>query len=122
MTVLDHLRAHLLASLGVPPTPIRRLPDLDTLRTTEWCPEFEQLCRNRLVMGAFRYGQFNDPDKWKYDHIRGAEKKLAAYRDTGNLEHLVDVANYALLEFARPSHPQAYFRAEDDHAHCPELH
>jgi len=28
-------------------------------------------------------------------------------------------ANYCLLEFARPQHPEAHWRAEDDHAHCP---
>lgn len=119
MTVFEYLREHLLGNLGLPAQPIRRLPDLDTLRETEWSPEFEQLCRNRLILGAFRYGRFEDPEKWKSDLIAGAKKKIAAYEDSGNLEHLVDLANYARLEFIRPSRPRAHFRAEDDHKHCP---
>jgi hypothetical protein len=74
---------------------------------------------NRLLMGSFRYGLMSDPDKWTSDLIAGARKKLASYEDTGNREHLVDLANYARLEFMHPSHPHAHFRAEDDHEHCP---
>lgn len=71
-------------------------------------------------MGSFRCGLASDPEKWTYDLIAGARKKLAAYEENGNLEHLVDLANYARLEFIHPSHPKAHFRAEDDHEHCPE--
>lgn len=117
-TVTEYLRKHLLETLGVHD---KRdcLPGLDELRQTEWSTEFEEKMRHRLLMGAFRYGLFSSPDKWKYDRVAGAKKKLALYESTGNTEHLVDVANYALLEFVRPSHAEAHFRAEDDYHHCP---
>lgn len=95
-------------------------PSLASLRTTECDPEFLRMMDNRLLMGSFRYGLMADPDKWTYDLVAGARKKLAAYEETGNLEHLVDVANYARLEFLHPSHPAVHFRAEDDHSHCPD--
>ncbi len=95
-------------------------PPLEELRKTEWNPRFIELMQNRLIMGSFRYYLFRDPRKWTSDLPAGLRKKLAAYEETGNTENLVDIANYALLEFSRPSHPNAHFHADDDHAHCPE--
>jgi len=89
------------------------------MQQTEWSVAFERHMRNRLIMGGIRYGLFCDPDKWRSDFLAGMAKKMKSYRQTGNTEHLVDVANYALLEFVRPQHPGAHWRAEDDHDHCP---
>ena len=116
--VTDHIREHLLASLGYAEPP-RRMPDLDELRATEWCDAFDVARRYRMLIGAFRYGLLSDPAKWRYDFLGGLRKKLDHYRRTGNTESLVDASNYLMLEFMRPSHPAAHFRAEDDHCHCP---
>ena len=118
-TVTEHIRGHLLASLGYA-EPARRLPDLASLLQTEWCEAFERARRHRMVMGAFRYGLLTDPDKWRYDMLAGLRKKLEHYEQSGNTKSLVDAANYLMLEFMHPAHPRAHFRGEDDHAHCPE--
>ena len=118
MTTTEHIRGHLLASLGYATAP-RKLPPLDELRQTEWSTAFEQHMRNRLLMGAFRYRMFCEPENWRYDFVLGIAKKVRLYQESGNTEHLVDVANYALLEFVQPKHPDAHWRAEDDHSHCP---
>ena len=34
----------------------KRVAPLESLRSSEWSREFEELMRNRLLMGAFRYG------------------------------------------------------------------
>ena len=66
--VRDFIRQHLLESLGLPAHDVsRRLPDLPELRETEWCQEFEQLRRNRMVLAAIRYGRMCEPEKWKSD-------------------------------------------------------
>ncbi len=44
-----------------------------------------------------------------------------SHKKTGNTECLIDLANYARLEFRHPSHPQAHFRACNDSEHCPEV-
>lgn len=87
------------------------------LKQSEWSSEFEQLMRARLLMGRFRYGAMNNPAKGSYDCIASAQRRLAAYLETGNLEHLVDVANLMLVEFVHPSHPNAHFAAADDGPH-----
>lgn len=113
--VHEAIHEHLLlrAGLASPPPPRYRLQDLEA---SEWSPEFERLMRNRLIMGALRYGPLNAPGKPAYDRINGAIKRLIQYLRTGNTEALVDVANMALLEFEEGRHPHRHFGPlEGDH-------
>lgn len=98
----------------------KRMPPLSILLQTEWSREFEQRMRDRLVMGALRYGQMGDPDKPTYDRISSVIRRLQAYRATGNLEHLVDAACLLLLEFVEGVHPLRHWGASDDGEHTRE--
>ncbi len=120
-TQTQHIREHLLACLGYT-APAVRMPSLSQLTATEWSPRFEQLMRNRLLMGAFRYGQFADGAETKapYDLVGAVRRKIGSYAETGNTEYLVDAANYLLLEFEFGQHPSRHFHARDDHDHCPK--
>ena len=115
-TVREHLRDRVLRRAGLAPAP--RLPDLPVLRRTEWSPRFERLMRNRLIVGAFRYGRMGTPAKGSYALVDSARRRLDAYEATGNLEHLVDVANLALVEFVEGRHPCRHWDAADDGEHC----
>ena len=77
----------------------QRLPDLEVLMRTERSPEFERLRMNRKICGAVRYGLLGARDKPKWDRISDAIRRLEAYRQDSNAEHLVDVANLCELEF-----------------------
>jgi len=90
---------------------------LETLYNTEWSEEFEQLMRNRLLMGAFRYGKFNEPGKPQYDRIGSTISRLQKYKQTGNKEYLVDSANLCLMEFVECNHPKEHFSSIDDGEH-----
>jgi len=92
-------------------------PPLELLRASQWNRDFEQLMRNRLVMGAFRYGTFAEQTAVRHDNARSMRTHLDAYTDTGNAEHLVDIANLALVEFTLPSHSHFHFRSIDDGQH-----
>ena len=74
--------------------------------------------RNRLIMGSFRYGILKEKGDHGYDMIGSLLDRVAAYKKSGNLEYLADIANLALLEFEYPSHPKAHFDAIDDSEHC----
>ena len=76
--------------------------------------DFFQLMINRLIMGGLRYGVHCTKGKKKYDRVASIKKRLEAYNKTGNMEHLVDIANEALCEYTDPSHPKAHFQASDD--------
>jgi hypothetical protein len=106
-TITEHLREHLYLSLGY--VEKKRLPDLGTLQKTEWCPEFEKYRLNRLIMGAFRYGLLGAKNKTQWDRIEGIQYRLELYKQTGNMEYLLDIANLAMLEWVEGEHPNKHF-------------
>jgi len=114
-TVTDHIRGSILSSLGMgDKTP---MPDLDELMKTEWSEEFEILMRNRLVMGAFRYGEFNKKNRPTRATIENIKKRADLFLEERNTEYLVDIANLAMKIFEVDDHPDKHFKAEDDKNH-----
>lgn len=91
--------------------------NFDDLQKTEWNYDFEKLMRNRLIMGAMRYGKIGEKNKPKYDRASSMIKRLNKYSETGNKEFLVDVANLCLLEFVECNHPNQYLHSIDDGEH-----
>ena len=90
---------------------------LDNLIKSEWSPEFEKLMRNRLIMGYFRYGPFHRQNRTTEQMLAGIEKRVELYRQTGNDELLVDIANLAMKEFSTGNHPKKHFHSIDDGEH-----
>lgn len=90
---------------------------LESLERSEWCSKFEQLQRNRLIMGALRYGRLGAPGKPQFDRIGAIVSRAKLYQSTGNQELLVDIANLALVEFVEGNHPNKHFSAGDDGDH-----
>lgn len=97
--------------------PKPKMINIEELRESEWCEEFEQLMRNRLIMGAIRYGKLNEQDKPTYERAKTMAKKVALYVETKNKEVLVDLANYAMIEYIEPTEEGTYFAATDDMNH-----
>jgi hypothetical protein len=85
---------------------------IDELYSTRWSNNFEKYMRNRLVMGALRYGEIDK--KRKYNYIEYLEKKVKMYKNTGNKELLVDIANQAMLEFMNCQHENGHFSPLDN--------
>ena len=84
-----------------------------------WFPGFIQLMHNRMIQGAFRYGDFRDPNQLNYDRLAAMFRHIHAYEQTGNTEHLVDAANLLAIEFEVGAHPLKHFAAVDDD---PDMH
>lgn len=118
-TVTQHIRNHLLESLGMGKA--KPLPSLESLKKTEWSPHFEKYMRNRLIMGAIRYGVLKSKGKPQYDRVSSIRQHLDLYMETGNAEHLVDIANLSLCEFEEPNHPKFHWDAQDDSEHTKEI-
>jgi hypothetical protein len=114
-TIHDILRRRLLDAAGLTREVVRADPT--ELERTEWCEEFERLQRNRLIIGALRYGRLGAPGKPQWDRVPDMIRRLEAYQADGNLEHLVDVANLAMAAFVEDRHPERHFAAADDGQH-----
>lgn len=110
------LRERLLTQAGLVERPAPKFT-LAELAASEWSPEFEQLMRNRLIMGALRYGKLGEPGKLKYDRLSSILRRLHTYEASGNLELLVDIANLALCEFVECNQPLRHWHAVDGGKH-----
>lgn len=82
---------------------------------TEWSYHFEELQKKAMVMSYYKYGKVNQNHKSDnlMDAVANLEKRLQMYKETGNTEFLVDVANFAMIEFMCPQHTNAHFRGTD---------
>ncbi len=117
--VHDRLRERLHAKAGITTFELMgEKRDVASLHSTEWSPEFEQLMRNRLIMGAMRYGTMKRNRGKPYDRTGDAVRRIKRYQESGNDEDLVDAANLLLLEFECGTHPNKHFASVDDGEHC----
>lgn len=80
---------------------------------TEFSLEFVQGMADRMAMSYFKYGAVAEAYPTKVDAIASLRKRLERYEETGNTEWLMDVGNFAMIEFAHSRHPQAHFEAKD---------
>jgi hypothetical protein len=85
----------------------------EQILSKNYSTEFDDKRKNRMVVSHYKYGP-----AWKTypelaDSIACLEQRLKLYKETGNKEHLVDVANFAMIEYMFPRHPNAHFRATD---------
>lgn len=119
-TITEHIRDKLHDRLGISDdTPVNGF--IGDLRRSEWCNEFECHMRDRMVMGAIRYGCLGMPGKHQYDRVAEVKKRIQKYETSGNTEFLVDVANMALVEFVEGNHPNKHFKAIDDGEHAKRI-
>lgn len=121
MTLNNYIHNLWLWKCGLPEDEPTLLPDLESLRETEWSPEFESHMRNRLIMGGIRYGLLRAEGKPQYDRINSIINRLNKYRTDGNLEHLVDSANLCLCEFEECHHPRKHWGPQDDTEHTTKI-
>jgi hypothetical protein len=93
-----------------------------TLKTTAKVPDTEyslpflQGMLDAMGLSWFKYGAVADAYPSKVDALASLRKRLDRYLETGNTEYLIDVANFAMIEFLRPRHPAAHFTPEDSSA------
>ena len=81
----------------------------------EYSERFDVLRKAAVEVSFHKYGPAKKNfHEGRVDAVASLEKKLSAYKLTGNTEYLVDVANYAMFEFMYPIHPLAHFKATDD--------
>lgn len=121
-TITQHIRDHALEQKGILPDNCAqksgKIPSLEELKQTEWSELFERYMRNRLIMGSIRYGRMAEPTS--YNHMDSVAQRLTLYTETGNGEHLVDIANLCMVEFVQQNHKNFHFKSGDDGYHSPK--
>jgi len=117
----DYLRERAFRRAGLI-GPIQTNLTPDEIASMQLPERFLELIRNRVVMGYLRYESLDRSGKVrKYDRVKSAIERLEEFKKDGNLEHVVDAAALLWREFAKPSNPNARFRAMDDGPHTKEV-
>ena len=80
---------------------------------TEFSEQFAQGMADRMAVSYCKYGAVAEAYPARVDAIESLKKRLDKYAQDGNTEWLMDVANFAMIEFMHPRHPAAHFTATD---------
>jgi hypothetical protein len=80
---------------------------------SEFSPKFVQGMADRMATSYYKYGKVALAYPKKVDAISSLEKRLEKYKEDGNTEWLMDLANFAMIEFMHPKHEKAHFRPTD---------
>jgi hypothetical protein len=87
----------------------------ESVPDSEWDKFFMQGMVDRMGMSFFKYGPMSIAYPEKVNAIESLKRRLDKYEKTGNTEWLIDAANFAMIEFMRPAHPDAHFKSTDSH-------
>jgi len=101
-------------------TTIKDAPDIMVIFRCNWSHKFIEYMKNRMIQGYFRYGSMKENEPGLLDCIGSIERRVELYKQTGNDEILVDIANIAMAEFVNGCHPKKHFESVDDGYHTNE--
>lgn len=87
--------------------------EIERVLQTEYNEEFDKLRKNRMFVSYHKYGPVaNNYGDNLVNSIENLEIRLKKYKESGNTELLVDIANFAMIEFMYPKHKNAHFDSE----------
>lgn len=85
----------------------------DGVPESEYSEQFLQGMVNRMGVSYYKYGYIKDAYPHDVNALLSMQQRLNKYQQTGNTEFLIDAANFAMIEFLRPSVEGAFFEATD---------
>ena len=86
-----------------------------TVPQSEFSDQFVQGMYDRMAVSYFKYGKVSDGYPKPLSALASLGQRLVKYQETGNTEYLIDAANFAMIEFMRPSVVGAHFTPTDAH-------
>jgi predicted MPP superfamily phosphohydrolase len=85
----------------------------DETLPAEVSTRFQNLMRKAMYTSFYKYGAVAEGYPDRVNALDSLKLRLKKYAQTGNVEYLVDVANFAMIEFMHPAHPKAHYKATD---------
>lgn len=82
---------------------------------TEYSEAFDKIRKDMMVMSFYKYGPLEENYKKErtLNAIGSLKLRLEAYEETGNIEFLADIANFAMVEFMHPQHKNCHYKPTD---------
>ena len=66
--------------------------------------KFRERKDQALTVSYYKYGPIREAYPHKVNAIASLKKRLRLYEETGNADYLVDISNFAEIEFTCPAH------------------
>lgn len=91
---------------------------IEDILKRDYSERFDKIRKDMIVVSHYKYGWMDENYvKFKTMNCIGSlEKRLEKYKETGNTEFLADIANFAMIEFMYPQHPNAHYESTDSGA------
>lgn len=93
--------------------PKDRTPHIEGMLDTITSRKFHDMMDDRMLVSHYKYGHTDEGYPEKSRAVDNVMLRLDEYLKTGNVEYLVDAANFCMIEFMHPSQPNAFLKATD---------
>lgn len=89
------------------------MPTREEIMKRTFSEEFLTKMKNALEMSHYKYGYPGKTYPELAQAVKCIRERLEKYEQTHNLEYLVDIANFAMLEYMFPSYEDAKYEPKD---------
>ena len=79
----------------------------------DFSTEFIEKMKNAIEMSHYKYGWMSNTYPELAQAVKCIQERLELYLKTHNTEYLVDVANFAMIEYKFPSFDDAQYIPQD---------
>lgn len=90
------------------------MPSIPEILRTEFSNDFVEGMRKRMAISFHKYGPIANAYPSKVHAILSLKQRIEMYEQTHNTEYLMDIANFAMIEFMYPRYNDAHFTPTDD--------
>lgn len=85
----------------------------DEILKRDFSEEFVNKMRNAIEMSHYKYGWMSNTYPELAQAVKCIQERLDLYNETHNTECLVDIANFAMIEYKHPSYEDAKYTPSD---------
>ena len=79
----------------------------------DWSSEFVAKMERSIETSHYKYGWMSDTYPELAQAAKCIQERLDLYNKTHNLDYLVDIANFAMIEYKHPSYSDAHYTPQD---------
>ena len=79
----------------------------------DFSEEFVNKMKNAIEMSHYKYGWMSKTYPELAQAVKCIQERLNLYNKTHNLDYLIDVANFAMIEYKYPSYKDAIYTPTD---------
>ena len=79
---------------------------IEEILKTEFSNDFVEKMKNSMCVSYYKYGSIRknyQRDCVPIDAILNIKKRIERYEETNNKDYLIDIANFAIIEFMNPN-------------------